>query len=196
MNYALQPDKASRVLTRVPGRSSSVPRVATSSPSPRSPNTSVRIPQVAPSFTSTHSTFPSRTRTTNVRSVVRATAEVGTKRVGSGRPTGQSASGNIPGASFPELFATSSSTGIVRVFTSTECAILATVAVKISPGKAGTVKLTRVPAGIAAVKVSGTGRTSLSRRTFSIRTIGTVTPGPPTGPTSAPGWTFRSGPAA
>ena len=58
---------------RVPGRNSSVPRPAISSPARRSPNTSTNAPDVRPVLTSTHSVLPLRMRITNVRSVVAAT---------------------------------------------------------------------------------------------------------------------------
>src|SRR5215204_1195562 len=64
--------------TAVPGRSSSVPCPAISSPALRSPNTSINRPVVSPVRTSTHSVLPPRTRVTNVRSVVDATLLLGT----------------------------------------------------------------------------------------------------------------------
>src|ERR1700730_3999375 len=79
----------SLAVTRVPERNSSVPRVATASPTGKSPNTSVNLPSDSPVWTLTHSTFPSRMRTTKIASVVRATADVGTKRVDCTRLTGQ-----------------------------------------------------------------------------------------------------------
>src|SRR5262249_35833041 len=63
--------------TSVPGRISSVPRAATSSPAWRSPNTSISAPDVRPVVTSTHSARASLIRTTNLRSVVLATLEAG-----------------------------------------------------------------------------------------------------------------------
>src|SRR5690349_1863490 len=111
-------------------------------------------------------------RMTNVASVVRATAETGTKSVGSDRRTGQSTSGNIPELKRPSEFWTSSSTGIVRVFTSTEWAMRATVPTKVWLGNAETLKSTFVPVLIPAEYFSGTGTTSRNLLIFSTRTIG------------------------
>src|SRR5205814_7395913 len=110
----------------------------------------MRLPLVAPVLTSTQLACPSRIRTTKTRSVVLATAEVGTKRVGCGRRTGHSTSGNIPGASLAEGLLTSNSTGIVRVLTSTDCATRATGALKVWLGYADTENSTLVPSGIPA----------------------------------------------
>src|SRR5437773_655676 len=67
-----------------------------------------------------HSVFPHRMRMTNAAYGVLATADVGTKRVGSISPTGQRSSPNIPELKRPSELSTSSSTGMVRVCTSTE----------------------------------------------------------------------------
>src|SRR4029453_7608236 len=99
----------------------------------------------APSFTSTHSVIPSRMRITKLLSVITATAEGGTNSDGRGRLVGQETCGNIPGASRRDGLFTSSSTGIVRVFGSIELSMRATAPVKVSPGKAGTVKVTFAP---------------------------------------------------
>ena len=99
----------------------------------------------APSFTSTHSVIPSRMRITKLLSVVTATAEGGTNSDRRGRLVGQETCGNIPGASRRDGLFTSSSTGIVRVFGSIELSMRATAPVKVSPGKAGTVKVTVAP---------------------------------------------------
>src|SRR5204862_7680773 len=107
--------------------------------------TSINFPEVSPVCTSTQSAFPLWIRTTNVFSLVRATDEVGTNNVGRGRRTGQSTCGYIPGASRPDAFETSSSTGIVRVFTSRESATRAILPANFSPGNAATVKETLAP---------------------------------------------------
>ena len=136
---------ASFAFTEVPGRSSSVPLTATRSPSCKSPKTSIKFPEPKLGWTSTHSVFPSRTRTQNRFSFVRATAEAGTNSVGCARRTGHSTSAYMPGARCPEELVTSSSTGIVRVFTSRESGIRAMVPVNFSPGNAGTVNVTFAP---------------------------------------------------
>src|SRR5678816_3007946 len=82
--------------TSVPGRSSSVPRPAISSPAFRSPKTSTSEPDVSPVRTSTHSVFPPRTRITKVRSVVEATLALGTKSDGRERRTGHVTVANVP----------------------------------------------------------------------------------------------------
>jgi hypothetical protein len=81
-------------------------------------------------------------RITKLLSVVTATAEGGTNSDGRGRLVGQETRRNIPGASRRDGLFTSSSTGIVRVFGSIELSMRVTTSVKISPGKAGTVKVT------------------------------------------------------
>src|SRR5215467_7477380 len=151
------------VETEVPGLSSSVPRTATVSPSCRPPKTSVILSTVAPVFTSTHSDFPSRTRTTNTRSRVLATDDVGTNIVGYDLRTGHWTSEKVPGESSPFVFAASNSTGIVRVFWSSEWAMRVIVPLKVRPGKAGTEKSTLVPSGTPAAYVSGTGTTTRKR---------------------------------
>src|SRR4029077_19270060 len=126
-------------------------------------------------------------RTTNVASVVRATEDIGTKRVASERCTGQSTSGNIPEARRPLGFVTSSSTGIVRVLTSTERAIRATVPVKVGFGNADTLNSTLAPSVMPAAYFSGTGTTSRRRAICSTRKRGTLLFEPVVGPTRAPG---------
>src|SRR6185437_8470352 len=154
--------------------------------------TSVSFSAVTPVFTSTHSAVPLLIRTTNVRSSVETTAEDGTIKVGCGRSTGQSTLLKVPGASRPLGFITSNSTGIVRVFSSTACEIRAIVPVNVRSGKDGTVNWTFVPSGIPAMYLSGTGTTNRNRASVSMRTIGSEATVPLAGPTSAPGWTFRS----
>ena len=87
----------------------------------------------------------------------------------------------------PSALFTSSSTAIVRVLTSTDCEIRDTVPENVWPGYAATEKLNAVPDVTPAVYASGTGTTSRSRLLSTIRTIGVAAPGPPVGPTSAPG---------
>src|SRR6266446_8325292 len=126
-------------------------------------------------------------RTTNVASVVRATDDSGTKRVAWDRRTGQSTSGNMPEARSPFGFVTSSSTGIVRVFTSTERAIRATVPAKVWFGNADTLNSTLAPSDMPSAYFSGTGTTNRSLATCSIRKRGTLLLDPVVGPTRAPG---------
>src|SRR4029450_13389210 len=95
-------------------------------------------------------------RTTNARSVVTAIAVGGTNSDGRGRRVGQITSGNIPGASLPDEFATSSSTGIVRVLASSEWLERRMTPLKVSPGKAGSVKSIRAPDFTPSISVSGT----------------------------------------
>jgi hypothetical protein len=69
------------------------------------------------------------------------------------------------------MFAASSSTGIVRVFSSTECAMCAIVPSKVRPGNAGTVKSTLVPSGTPAAALTNVHRHSGSRAVnVSVRT--------------------------
>src|SRR5215471_9642495 len=94
---------------------------------------------VGPRLTGTHSTFPSLIRITNVCSVVVTTLVGGTNSEDRGFRTGQRTSGYIPGANLRSGFFTSSSTAIVLVLSSSECATRAMAPRKISPGYAGTV---------------------------------------------------------
>src|SRR6266481_5114374 len=126
-------------------------------------------------------------RTTNVASVVLATDDVGTKSVASERRTGQSTSGNMPEARRPLGFVTSSSTGIVRVLTSTERAIRATVPVKVWFGNADTLKSTLAPSVSPVAYFSGTGTTNRRRAICSTRKRGTLLFDPVVGPARAPG---------
>src|SRR5206468_3063171 len=129
---------------------------------------------------------------TNVRPVVLATLPFGTRREGAVRCTGHWTWQNVPGASRPSALFTSSSTAMVRVATSTDCEIRETVPVNVCPGYAVTVKVNDVPFASPAVYASGTGMTRRSRLLSMMRTIGIAVPGPPVGPTSAPGCTLRS----
>src|SRR6187549_2164175 len=81
---------------------------------------------------------------------------------------------------------------MVRVATSTDCEIRETVPVNVCPGYAATVNVNDVPFVTPAVYASGTGMTRRSRLLSTIRTMGVAVPGPPVGPTNAPGCTLRS----
>src|SRR4030095_3864359 len=146
----------------------------------------------SPVLTSTHSVRPLRTRITNVRPVVLATLLLGTRSDGAVRRTGHLTWQNVPGARRPSALSTSSSTAMVRVATSTDCEIREIVPLNVCPGYAATVNVNDVPLAIPAVYASGTGMTRRSRLLSTIRTMGVAVPGPPVGPTSAPGCTFRS----
>src|SRR6266508_3910431 len=113
----------------------------------------------APRLTSTHSVTPLRNRITKARSVVVATAEGDTNIVGRGLLTGQMTSGTMPGASRLFGLLTSSSTGIVRVFSSSALLIGRTTQLNVSPGKAGTVKPIFAPSATLETFASGTGTT-------------------------------------
>src|SRR5207244_4208319 len=110
--------QAHRAVTFEPSRISSVPRRTTASPSFSGPKTSPRSPTRAPRPTLTHWATPLLTRITNVRSVVVTTLVGGTSSDGCGRRTGHCTSGYMPAPSRRSAFATSSSTGIDRDFSS------------------------------------------------------------------------------
>jgi hypothetical protein len=119
----------------VPGRNSSVPRSATSSPALRSPNTSTSGPDVSPvldidplGLTVTH---------TNDERAIRRRAQARTwdEQRWPDRRTGHCTWLNCPGARRPSALATSSSTAIVRVATSTARAMRATRPVKRCPDR-------------------------------------------------------------
>ena len=101
---------------------------------------------------------------TNVRSVVAATLPLGTKSDGAVRRTGQRTWQNVPGASRPSLLATSSSTAIVRVATSTACAIRATVPDNVWPGYAATVKGISAPSSSPRCRPRAPGRRAADDR--------------------------------
>src|SRR5262245_40938985 len=145
----------------------------------------------APRLTSTHSVTPSRTRITKVRSVVVATDEGGRNIDGRGLLTGQTTSGTMPGASRLFGLLTSSSTGIVRVFSSSALLIRRTSQLKVSPGKAGTVKLIFAPSATPETFASGTGTTRRKRETCCNLSIGGFV-GLLAGLARLPLWTLRS----
>src|SRR5262249_45123845 len=129
-----------------------------------------------------------RILTTNIFSFVRAIEDVCTNKLGAVRWTGHSTSGYIPAARRPKGFITSSSTGMVLVFMSSESEIRAIVPENFSPWNAGTVNATFAPFTVPATYCSGIGTVTLNRLTVSIRSIGTL----PLGPTRAPGCTSLS----
>jgi hypothetical protein len=85
---------------------------------------------------------------------------------------GQIISGNIPGASLPDEFATSSSTGIVRVLASSEWLERRMTQLKASPGKAGGVNPILAPGSTPEISVSGTKTIRRGRETCCNRSIG------------------------
>ena len=94
----------------------------------------------------------------------------------------------MPGASFAPRFWTSISTGMLRVLTSTERAILDTTPLKVCPGNAGTLNETRPPGANAPASASGTATVSRKRPICSILSKAVPLPGP----TNAPGCTLRA----
>src|SRR5947209_5572369 len=111
-------------------------------------------------------------RITKLRSVVVAMADGGTNIDGRGLLTGQMTSGNMPGASRLFVLLTSSSTGIVRVFSSSALLIRCTTPLKVSPGKEGTMKLIFAPDAMPETFASGTDTTRRRRDTCCNLSIG------------------------
>src|SRR5215468_7050478 len=126
-----------------------------------------------------------------MRSVVVATADGGTNIDGRGLLTGHITSGTMPGASRLFGLLTSSSTGIVRVFSSSALLTRSMTPLKVSPGKDGTVKLIFALSAMPETFASGTGTTRRRRETCCSLSIGGFV-GLLDGLARLPWWTLRS----
>ena len=135
-------------------------------PAWRFPITSTRSPSAAPFFTSTHSARPSRSRITNVRSLVVTTLVLGTNSAARPLRTGHLTVGYIPGASEPSRFDDVELDGHGAGLRDRARAPSGRRSrCRTRSGKAGTRNGTLAPRAIAPASCSGTATTRRSRET-------------------------------